>query len=314
MRIRKGGGLTRMMSTSSTSWSSNNTNNRDVRSIPKGDRLRGRVCIVTGAGTYIPGLGNGMSAATLFALQGAHVVVVDKKLQRMEETLAMIREHAGTEALAVEADLTLTEDCQRVVDATVAAHQRVDVLVNNVGRVGQMGRIETITKEGFENTMSQNVTSMFLMSKLVLPHMKGGGQSSIINVSSVRGVRGAVGLIPYCVSKGAVEMLTETLALEVGPRGIRVNGINLGMVTTPLVDEAFTLSARSPEEREEVLGRLHRHRNAQLSLMRQQGDGWDLAYAALFLASDESRFMHGSHLFVDGGHNLGNDDETEFIG
>mmetsp|Transcript_50613 Transcript_50613/g.97909 ORF Transcript_50613/g.97909 Transcript_50613/m.97909 type:complete len:169 (+) Transcript_50613:385-891(+) len=93
---------------SSTAWSSNNVNNRDPRSIPKGDRLRNRVCIVTGAGTYIPGLGN--------------AVVTDKKLERMKETLAMIKEHAGTEALAVQADLTLPEDCQRVVDATVAAH------------------------------------------------------------------------------------------------------------------------------------------------------------------------------------------------
>jgi len=160
--------------------------------------------------------------------------------------------------------------------------------------------------------MSQNVTSMLLMSQKALPHMKGQGQSSIINVSSVRVVLGSVGLIPHCVSKGAVEMFTETLALEVAPRGIRVNGTNLGMVTTPLVDESFSHSAKSPEERKEVLDRLHKHRNARLPLSRKQSDAWACAYAAPYLASDEGRYCHGSHMFVDGRHRLGSDDETEF--
>lgn len=307
---------------------SNNANNRAASEIvataQRQRRMEGMVAVVTGAGTYIPGLGNGMATAALLAMHGAKVALVDLKAERMDATVAMVSEHAGAEnVVAIEADVATPEGCARVIDATTAAFgPTIDTLVNNVGRVGEMGRIESLTKEGFEQTLSQNVTSMMLMSQAVLPRMTMGtyaarSKSSIVNISSVRGMRGAVGLSGYCASKGAVDMLTETLALETGPRGIRVNSVRLGMVTTPLVDEAFGAvpgEASADEARKAaVLRELHEHRDAQLSLLARQGDSWDCAHAVLYLASEDARFVHGSKLNVDGGHALGADDETLFM-
>jgi NAD(P)-dependent dehydrogenase (short-subunit alcohol dehydrogenase family) len=258
-------------------------------------RLDGQVAIVTGAGSSGPGIGNGRATAILFAREGAKVTLVDNHLDRAQETLEMIvKEGLATGssdvvAFAIEADVTKDADCARVAGESVRRFGRLDILDNNVG-IG-MGNVSVVdvTEENWDRVMTVNVKSMVLMSKHAVPAMRVTGGGSIINISSLSALRPR-GLTPYSTSKGAVIALTKAMAVDHAPDNIRVNCIAPGPVYTPMV-------ARGMSEETRAL----RATTAPLSF---EGNGWDIAWAAVYLASHESRWVTGIVLPVDGGLSL----------
>ncbi|MBV9133472.1 MAG: glucose 1-dehydrogenase [Chloroflexi bacterium] len=252
------------------------------------DRLAGKVAIVSGAGSRAPGVGNGRATAILFAREGAHVVLVDRVAEWAEQTLGMIADEHG-DAYVVEADITSAADCQRVVDATVKRYGRIDILQNNVG-IGGSGTVVDITEDLWDQVMRVNVKGMMLMSRHVIPVMAANGGGAITNVSSISSIRPR-GLTPYTTSKGAVNALTIAMAVDHAAQGIRVNAILPGPVYTPMV-----ASSGMTEDQ--------RAARAKASPLGTEGTPWDVAWAAVFLASPEARWVTGQLLCVDGGVTL----------
>ena len=247
-------------------------------------RLEGKVAIVTGAGSSGPGVGNGKAAAVLFAREGARVLLVDNVQARAEETLAIIRDEGG-EADVFEANVINADDCRRMVDAAVDRWGRLDVLDNNVG-ISRRGSVLEVSEEDWDFVMAVNVKSIVLCSKYAIPKMIESGGGSIINISSIAGLR-AHSSTPYTTSKAAVQGLTMSMAADHGPDGIRVNCIAPGLVYSPMV------APRMDDDLREI------RRSA--APLRTEGDSWDIGYAALYLASDESRWVNGVVLPVDAG-------------
>ena len=249
-------------------------------------RLEGKVAIVTGAGSSGPGIGTGKATATLFAREGAKVVLVDRDGQRAEETSASIREEGG-EASVFAADVTCQQDCQAMVDAAVKLYGPVHVLFNNVGILGR-GNVVEVNEEDWDQVLEVNLKSMMLTSKFVIPKMAEAGGGSIINVSSIAGLRAGSGgpSMSYSASKGGVIALTTSMAVHHGRDNIRVNCIAPGHIYTPMV------SAMSEETRD------LRRRAGPLGT---EGTAWDIAWAAVFLASEEARWVSGVVLPVDAG-------------
>ena len=248
-------------------------------------RLQGKRAIVTGAGSRAPGIGNGRAAAILFAREGARVLLVDRDEDAAAATREMIRAD-GNDAEILAADVASEEDCRAMVAAAVDRWGGLDVLHNNVG-IGSRGTVEQISAAEWDDVMRVNVTSMMLAAKAAVPAMRASGGGAIVNVSSIAALRPR-GLTAYSVSKGAVATLTRALAVDHGADGIRANCIMPGPVYTPMVYAA----GMPPELRE-------RRRNA--SLLKIEGEGWDIGWAAVFLASDEARYVTGVILPVDGG-------------
>lgn len=251
-----------------------------------GRRLEGKVAIVTGAGSRGPGIGNGRAAAICFARAGARVLLVDRDLDAANATLAMIDAEGG-EAASHQANVTALEDCQAMVQAALDRWGRVDVLHNNVG-IGGRGSVVDTDLEEWKHVLDVNVTGMMLASKATIPVMTAAGGGSIINISSVAALR-ARGLTAYTTSKGAVIALTTAMAVDHGRDGIRVNCIAPGPVYTPMVGAGGAMAADL------------RERRRRASILEIEGTGWDIGYAALFLASDEARYITGVVLPVDGG-------------
>ena len=255
-------------------------------------RLAGKVAIVTGAGSRGPGVGTGKAASTLFAREGASVLLVDAMQERAEETRAFIEQEVGEEAgsatSALQADVTREDDCARIAETAVARYGRLDILFNNVG-IGSPGTVLDVMQEDFDRVMATNVRSMVFTSKYVVPRMVETGGGSIINISSIAGIRaGSSGAsIPYAISKGGVIALTTQMSVHHGRDGVRVNCIAPGPLYTPMV------AGRLSEQ-----GRDLRRRSTPLGI---EGSAWDIAWAALFLASDEARWITGVTLPVDGG-------------
>lgn len=247
-------------------------------------RLAGKVAIITGAGSSGPGVGNGKAAAILFAREGAQVLLVDIAPERAEETLSIIQAEGG-EAAVFAADVTRAEDCRRMVEAAMDRYGRLDVLDNNVG-ISRRGTVLEIGEEDWDYVMAVNVKSIVLASKYAIPQMRESGGGSIINISSIAGLR-AHSSTPYTTSKAAVQGLTISMAADHGPEGIRVNCIAPGLVYSPMV------APRMDADLREI------RKNA--APLRTEGDSWDIGYAALFLASDESRWINGIILPVDAG-------------
>jgi NAD(P)-dependent dehydrogenase (short-subunit alcohol dehydrogenase family) len=248
-------------------------------------RLAGKVAIVTGAGSQNEGIGNGRAAAILFAREGAKVLLVDRKLDAAKQTLEMI-EAEGGRASAWEADVTSNDECRAMVAEALNRWGRLDILDNNVG-IGVGQTVVEVSEADWELQMRVNVTSMMLASKYAIPAMKASGGGAIVNVSSIASQRPR-GLTPYATSKGAVEALTRGMAADHGREGIRVNAIAPGPVFTPMV------SARGMPD----VVREARRKSSALGI---EGGGWDIGYAALFLVSDEARYITGVVLAVDGG-------------
>jgi NAD(P)-dependent dehydrogenase (short-subunit alcohol dehydrogenase family) len=257
-------------------------------------RLRDKVAIVVGAG-QTPGdtIGNGRATAVLFAREGARVLLVDRDLDSAKETGALIADEGG-EARSCEADVTSEADCAAIVGACVDAWGRIDVLHNNVGiGTGDAGPVH-LTEEVWDRIFDTNLKSMYLTCKHALPVMREQRSGSIVNISSAAAVC-SVGMLAYKTSKAGVHALTHAIAMGNAKHGLRANVVMPGLMNTPMAVEGISRARRIPKEE------LIRQRDAQVPLGGKMGTAWDIAYAALFLASDEARFITGVVLPVDGG-------------
>jgi NAD(P)-dependent dehydrogenase (short-subunit alcohol dehydrogenase family) len=258
------------------------------------DRLKGKVALVTGAGSSGPGWGNGKATAVLFAREGARVFAVDRDAAAVEETRAIIAGESGTCAAHV-ADVSRAADVEAMVSACLDVYGRIDVLHNNVGVLAVGGPVE-MSEEEWERLLAVNVKSMFLTCKYVLPVMESQGSGAIVNVSSITSRRWiGYPCVAYAASKGAVNQLTRNIALQYAAKGIRANAILPGLMNTPMIREPLK-DAYGPGGVDEMI----RRRDAMVPMGRM-GDAWDVACAALYLASDESRYVTGVELVVDGG-------------
>ena len=247
-------------------------------------RLSGKVAIVTGAGSSGPGVGNGKAAAILFAREGAKVLLVDQVLSRAEETLELILKESG-EAAAFEANVIKEDDCRDMVEQAISRFGRLDILDNNVG-ISRRGTVVEVKEEDWDFVMAVNVKSIVLSSKYAIPRMIETGGGSIINISSIAGLR-AHSSTPYTASKAAVIGLTMSMAADHGPDGVRVNCIAPGLIYSPMV------ASRMDDDLREI--------RKSAAPLRTEGDSWDIGYAALYLASDESRWINGITMPVDAG-------------
>jgi len=257
-------------------------------------RLKDKVAIVVGAG-QTPGdtIGNGRAASILFAREGARVVLVDHNLESALETQAMIEAEGGA-CFSFQADVTREDDCRRFVQAAIEAYGRIDVLHNNVGIGGGDDEILSLTEAAWDRIMSVNLKGMFLSSRSVLPVMREQRAGSIINISSIAAVC-STGIVAYKTSKAGVNALTHQIALENAKYNVRANAIMPGLMNTPMAIEGIS-KARGVSKED-----LIRQRDASVPLGGKMGTAWDVAYAALFLASDEAKFITGVVLPVDGG-------------
>jgi NAD(P)-dependent dehydrogenase (short-subunit alcohol dehydrogenase family) len=256
-------------------------------------RVKDKVAIVTGAGSIGAGMGNGKAAAIVYAREGAKVVAVDCRVEAAEETRDLIAKEGG-ECLVIKADVSKAKDCKAIVDRCIEVYNRIDILHNNVGIAIPGGSVEA-SEETWNKVIDVNLKSMFLMCKYVLPVMEKQGSGSIINISSIAGMR-AIPYpdITYTTSKAGNIALTSDIAVHYAPKGIRVNTISPGYIDTPMVI-AEVMYAYSKEVED------GKRKRAAMVPMGRQGDAWDVAYAALFLASDEAKYITGANLVVDGG-------------
>lgn len=250
-------------------------------------RLEGKVAIVTGAGSSGHGVGTGKAISIQFAREGCQVLLVDNNKSAADETLSAINSEGG-EASVFETDVTISSDCENAVLAASERYGKLDILVNNVGILGP-GNVVTVEEDTYDKVMDVNLKSMVLMSKYSLPVMVEGGGGSIVNMSSFLGLRsGSVfESIPYSVSKGGVIALTTTMASEHGRENVRVNALAPGYLYTPMVSSLMTEEQRDLRRLAAPIG--------------TEGTAWDVAWAALFLASDEARWITGVVLPVDAG-------------
>ena len=257
-------------------------------------RLAGKVAIVMGAG-QTPGdtIGNGRATAVLFAREGARVVAVDHRLESAEETVAMIRGEGG-EAEAVCADATREADCAALVAECAKRYGRIDVLHNNVGiGAGDAGPAH-IAEEAWDRILAVNLKSVVFACKHALPVMRSQRGGAITNVSSIAALC-VTPTVAYKTSKAGINAYTQTLALGNAKFGIRANAILPGLMETPMAIEGISQELGVPKR--ELIER----RNAAVPLGGRMGTAWDVAWAAVFLASDEARFITGVMLPVDGG-------------
>lgn len=246
-------------------------------------------------GGQTPGvtIGNGRAIATLFARHGASVMVVDRRLERAEATVASIIDEGGT-AVAMAGDITRSVDCAAAVAATIEAFGSLDILVNNVGIGGEDGGPVTLQEDVWDRIQEVNLKGMYLSCKHALPVMRERGAGAIVNISSIAATC-ATGMLAYKTSKAGVNALTHAVAMGNARHGIRVNGIMPGLMDTPMAVDAT--AAATGVDRAEIASR----RDAQVPLGGRQGTAWDVAYAALYLASDEARFVTAVTVPVDGG-------------
>ena len=255
-------------------------------------RLAGKACLITGAGSGI-----GRATAIRFAQEGARVAVADVSRESADETVAMVASDAaaadaGGSAAAFTVDVIEEASCVALVEAVTGAMGPIEVLFNNAGIAG-VGTVEETSLELWERVMAVNVRGVFLVAKAVLPAMVAAHRGSIINMSSTIAEIGLARRASYAASKGAVLALTRQMQADYAQHGIRVNALLPGTIHTPFVDRYLAASYDDPAAGLEQL--------KARQLTGDLGAPEDVASAALFLASDESRFVLGSGLFVDGG-------------
>jgi len=251
------------------------------------NRLAGKVAIVTGAAARGEGIGNGTATAILFAREGAKVVLVNRGAERAEALADTIRAEGG-EAVAFAADVTDPDATEAMAAFAVQRYGRLDILHNNVG-VGAGGNTVTQSLDDWSRLIETNLTSAMLCCRAAIPRMREGGGGSIINVSSTAGVlglSGTPGAVAYTATKGGLQALTLSVAADHAAEGIRANCLVVGTVYTPLVA---------------ALGAEGRERRRQAVPLQTEGTGWDVAHAAVYFASDESRWVTGAMLAIDGG-------------
>ncbi|MBV7504366.1 glucose 1-dehydrogenase [Bacillus sp. sid0103] len=253
-------------------------------------RLRDKVTLITGAGSGI-----GQSTALLFASEGAKVIVNDLSGEQGKRTVDEIHAEGG-EAVFLQADVTNAAEVEAMIIQALALYGRIDVLFNNAGISG-VGALHEVSEELWDRVVDVNVKGVFLPSKYVLPHMIDRKEGCIINMSSCVAELGLLKRAVYAATKGAVLSLTKAMQVDYAPYNIRVNALLPGTILTPFVDEYLRKFYENYDEALETI------KKRQLS--GELGKPTDVAQAALFLASDESKFMMGSPLYIDGGATFG---------
>ena len=253
-------------------------------------RVEGKVAIVTGAGsTPGPGIGTGKATAVVLAREGASVLLADLHPERAEITRRMISEEGG-KAEVFGGDCTQAAACEAMVRAAVDAFGTVDILVNNIG-LASLGTVVDTTEEAWDQAFAVNLRTAFLASKYAVPVMAARGGGAIVNIASISALRGD-GTVAYSAAKGGLIAMTVDMAYSHGRQGIRVNAVAPGHITTPMV-----LSVSAPGARAEFMNTMR----AQAGLLGTAGTGWDVGWAAAFLASDEARWITGVTLPVESG-------------
>jgi NAD(P)-dependent dehydrogenase (short-subunit alcohol dehydrogenase family) len=251
-----------------------------------------KTAIVFGGGSIGEGWGNGKAAAVAYARAGARVAVVDLTEEAASVTAGVIASEGGN-AIAIAADVTQSAEVERAAAKAITNFGRIDILHNNVGITSQGGPVET-TEETWDRVMAVNVKSMFLTCKAILPGMQAQGSGAIINIGALGGVRWTgYAYCAYAASKGAVNSFTQSIALQYAAKGIRANCILPGVMDTPHIYRQISGFYANVDEMVAARNRM--------SPTGQMGDGWDVAHAAVFLASDEAKYINGVELLVDGG-------------
>jgi NAD(P)-dependent dehydrogenase (short-subunit alcohol dehydrogenase family) len=263
-------------------------------------RLAGKVALVVGGGSIGPGWGNGKAAAVLYALEGAKVLVIDLRREAADETVDIIST-AGGSASATAADATDEGAVAGFVKTCMDTYGRIDVLHNNVGGQGTGRSLKTITVADWNATLARNLTSAMLSCRAVVPIMEAQGGGSIVNVSSISSLRHLnVPTAVYAAAKGGLNEFSKNIALQHASKGVRVNCVLPGYIDTPFIRrkiggrpnyeiKGFKSTEEYSAARNEVIP------------MRRMGTGWDVAYACLFLASDESSYITATTIVIDGG-------------
>jgi meso-butanediol dehydrogenase/(S,S)-butanediol dehydrogenase/diacetyl reductase len=248
-------------------------------------RLDGKVALITGAGSGI-----GRASALLFAKEGCKVVVVDVVEEAGKETVSMIKESGG-DAIFLKADVSKAFDSKRVMKATVAKYGKLDILFNNAG-INPSGTVVDTPEKVWDRVININLKGVFLFSKYAIPEMAKGGGGVIVNTASVSGLVGTANEIAYVASKGGVVMMTKAMAIDHAHQNIRVNCICPAGTETALLGK-WLATVKEPEKVRQEL--------TSMSLLKRLAKPEEIAYTALFLVSDESSFMTGSAVAVDGG-------------
>ena len=262
-----------------------------------GKRLEGKVVLVTGCGSAGPGWGNGKAMAVLCAREGAKVYGCDINLSAAQETQAIVQQEGGTMSIDA-SDVSNAEAVEKLVKNCVETYGDIDVLVNNVG-IARLGGVVEQSLEDWRLVFDANVTSMFLTCKHVIPSMIKKGKGSIVNIGSVAGIRDSgVAYVSYSASKAAVLGLSRSVSLQYAKQGIRSNVLMPGLMDTPMVQQPSISLAKGYQTAS--LEELSVKRNQQCP-MGHMGDAWDVAGAALWLASDESKYVTAAEIVVDGG-------------
>jgi NAD(P)-dependent dehydrogenase (short-subunit alcohol dehydrogenase family) len=248
-------------------------------------RLKGKTALITGGGEGI-----GKATALLFCKEGAKVGITGRKKEKLDE---VVREAEGKgEIVAFPGDVSKEGDVKRTVDEFIKRFKKIDILFNNAG-VLEVGTVVTTSVEAWDKIIDINVKGTFLMSKYVLPHMLENGGGSIINNSSVLGFIGNPNCVAYNTTKGAIMQFTRSLALDHAKQGIRVNTICPGFIKTKMNEDFIGNPPDAQKKLDEIA--------AQIIPMGYRGEPDDIAYALVYLASDEAKYVTGAHLVVDGG-------------
>ena len=257
-------------------------------------RLEGKVTLIMGAGSVGPGWGNGRAIAVRFAEEGSQIFGVDRDLARMQETIVRV-ESVGGQIETAFCDVTQSQSIADVVKACMDRYGRIDVLVNNVGGSAAGGPVE-MSEEVFDMQVDHNLKSVVLTCKHVLPIMEAQGSGAIINMASTSGIRWTGSAqVAYAATKAGVIQMSKVIAIQYAKKGIRVNTVVPGQLHTPMVEVRLAGQRAGGD-----VAKLLEQRQSRIPLPFM-GDGRDTANAALYLASDEARFVTGTEIIVDGG-------------
>ncbi len=256
-------------------------------------RVEGKSILLIGGGAPVEGLSNGKAAAVVYAREGGHLVIADRDLEAAQRTVQAVRDEGGT-AEAICADITQSDDLAALAAFTKDRFGRIDILHNNVGIAETGGPVET-SEASWRKLLEVNQTGVFLACKHVLPIMEAQGSGAIVNIGSVAALRW-IGFpyLAYTATKAAVLAMTQNIALQYASRGIRANCVLPGLMDTPMIRAPLTASYGGDVDT------MLDARN-EMSPTGRMGNAWDTAYAALYLASDEARYVNGTQLVVDGG-------------
>ncbi len=258
-------------------------------------RMKNKVVLVSGSGSIGPGWGNGKACSVLYAREGAKIIACDIDLSAAEETVNIIKEEGG-EATALQCDVSKAESVSKLFENILKVHKKIDVLHSNVGIV-EVGGPEDISEENWDKLIDTNLKSLFLLTKYCLPIMVKNLQGSIIAISSIASER-YVGYpsVSYSASKGAINQFIQNIAVQYANKNIRANCILPGLMNTPQIRHYLNIGYSSSQDENIMIDKRNK-----MCPSGEMGNAWDVAYASLFLASDEARYITGQKLVVDGG-------------